>query len=238
MENNIKPKILFLLSFDSIKSRIFFNYLSEAYKDLKKKYQMGILLSDEDFKNLDLDACPLMPNAFYTYKSKNLSHYDDILLLNNFEILVTNGWGHKISNKAIQMVKLCALNCHSSYLPDYKGASVYYAQWANLEKEGGVTCHIMTENFDEGNIIYRQKFKINFLDTPKKILQKASNLSGPIIFKSIDLVLNNYQGISQKGGRYFMQANKAQLLFYRIWNIFFSKINFLRLVLPHKTNEK
>ena len=238
MENRIKPKILFLLKFNSIKSKIFFKYLSKEYELLSKQYDVNIFISDTDLAKLDLNKYLLPEEKFYIYKSNHLSNSDDIIILEKFDFLITNGWTYKISNKAINAVKFYALNCHSSYLPDYKGGSVYYAQWANFEKYGGITCHIMTENFDEGNIICRKKFKINFLDTPKKILQKAAVSSGPIIFEAIDLIIDNYRGIPQKGGRYFFQLNKTQMIFYRIWNMLFSKIKNLKLTTPHKINEK
>lgn len=151
-------------------------------------------------------------------KSNSLDNDDDIAALNEVDILLVCGWGSLVSSQAIEAPKLTALNCHSSYLPDYKGGSVYLYQWANCESYGGATVHYLSEKFDAGNILARQRFKINKHDTAIDILYKASELTGPLAMQAIYLALNNKIGITQHGGRYFKKVRRRRLLFYRFYN--------------------
>lgn len=47
--------------------------------------------------------------------------------VDEIQYLIACGWIHKIPNESIAMANH-AINCHSSYLPDYKGRSVYRPQ--------------------------------------------------------------------------------------------------------------
>lgn len=137
------------------------------------------------------------------------------------DFIITCGWGYKVPKEIIELPKSSALNCHSSYLPDYKGGSVYQMQWANAEEYGGATIHFLTDKFDSGNIIAQESFKIKLTDSPLDILTKASELTAVLIREALLLLNADYIGIENKGGRYFLKTNKINLYLHRIVNFIY-----------------
>ncbi len=134
------------------------------------------------------------------------------------DILISCGWGWKISDDAIRNAKIAAINCHSSYLPDYKGGSVYNYYWANCERKGGATIHFMTNKFDSGNIICQGRFLITLGDSPHDILIKASETTALLLRTAFFLIHNDYEGIPHQGGRYFFKVGYNELKFHRFVN--------------------
>lgn len=123
------------------------------------------------------------------------------------DYLVSCGYSYKISNSTIEMANKDAINCHSSYLPDYKGVSIQRPQWAHAEKVGGATIHRLTQEIDNGDIITQSRFKIEFWDTPLDIIQKYSDITTPLLREALLLLEEGYEGESQpNGGRYYSEV--------------------------------
>ncbi|RDZ38995.1 MULTISPECIES: formyltransferase family protein [Haloferax] len=119
------------------------------------------------------------------------------------DYLVTCGWAHKVPPVVCEMPTETAINCHSSYLPDYKGLAVYRPQWAHAERYGGASVHFLTEQFDEGNIITQARFTIGLFDTPLDIAYKYSDITAPLLREALALLESGYQGHEHDGGRYY-----------------------------------
>ncbi|GBE15225.1 bifunctional polymyxin resistance protein ArnA [bacterium BMS3Abin14] len=66
------------------------------------------------------------------------------------------------------------LNLHGSLLPKYRGRVPINWALVNGEKETGVTLHYMTARPDEGNIVARQKIRIDNDDTALTLHGKAA----------------------------------------------------------------
>lgn len=136
-----------------------------------------------------------------------------------YDFLASCGWGYKIPLSLIDKAKIAAINCHSSFLPDYKGASVYLAQWANCESFGGATIHFLDSGFDSGRIITQGQISIKNFDSPSDILEKASFLTAALIREALLLIEKGFEGSENIGGRYFKSCSRIRLLLHRITNI-------------------
>jgi len=149
---------------------------------------------------------------------------EDILKDFSFDYLISCGWNKKISEKALGMANKESINCHSSYLPDYKGAGAYKHAWANLEPFAGATVHIMTPKFDSGNILAQAQVKIFWWDTPGSILERIAEMTTVLLCNAILKINAGYYGRSQKGatGRYFYKTHNAKLILFRFANIILS----------------
>lgn len=160
-------------------------------------------------------------NLSYQIWNKEKPLLNSIKNLGNSEIdyIISCGWGYKIPLNVIELANIASLNCHSSFLPDYKGGSVYNMQWANLEENGGASVHFLTEEFDAGKILTQEKFTINIKDSPKDILVKASELTSVLIREALVLTELDYDGFKNSGGRYFIKTNKSKLYLHRIVNM-------------------
>lgn len=85
------------------------------------------------------------------------------------------------------------LNIHPSLLPKFGGKGMYgdrvhQSVLDAKEKESGITIHYINERFDEGEIIYQAKFKIEEDDTLEMVKFKGQQLEHqhyPRIIESI-----------------------------------------------------
>ena len=137
--------------------------------------------------------------------------------VDEIEYLIACGWVHKIPNESILMANY-AINCHSSYLPGYKGRSAHRPQWAHAESEGGATVHFLTEEFDEGAIICQEKFTISLWDTPLDIAYKYSDITTPLIREAMLLLEKGFEGKYHTGGRYYSTVPWSTTIIYGIVN--------------------
>lgn len=150
------------------------------------------------------------------------------------DFLISCGWGSKIASSVITASGIASLNCHSSYLPDYKGLSVYKHYWANIEPMMGATIHLLTDDFDTGAMVCRHPFRIFTHDTPQSLLYRASEMTAAMIPTTMFLLDSGYKGIPQKGGRYFYRISYGKLYLYRFYNRIASALGLPRRLTPHK----
>jgi len=88
---------------------------------------------------------------------------------------------YRILPKTIYNIpKFGSINMHASYLPEYPGASPIQRSIINGEKELGLTTFFLNEQIDKGDIILRERYKINdkitYGDAYKHLSLKASKL--------------------------------------------------------------
>lgn len=121
----------------------------------------------------------------------------------SFDYLVSCGWTRLIPSEVIEMPDEAALNCHGSYLPDYRGPAMHRVQWANGKRWGGASVHFLTEEFDDGRIVCRDRFKIGLFDTPKDILRRSAETTAILLREALLLVEDGYEGIGNASGSYY-----------------------------------
>lgn len=68
---------------------------------------------------------------------------------------------HRLIPKEIYNLAKSAVNIHPSLLPKYKGSKPTLSAIINGEKTTGLSAHFLTEQFDSGPVIFRQKVKIS-----------------------------------------------------------------------------
>ena len=83
------------------------------------------------------------------------------------------------------------INIHPSLLPAFPGASAYAQAYERGTKIVGVTSHYVTENLDQGPIIFQDSFKVNPNDTLEKIKNKGQKLEADTLLKATKMHLEN-----------------------------------------------
>ena len=83
------------------------------------------------------------------------------------------------------------INIHPSLLPAFPGALAYAQAYERGTKIVGVTAHYVTENLDQGPIIFQDSFKVNPDDTLEKIKMKGQRLEAETLFKAMKMHLDN-----------------------------------------------
>ena len=196
-----RREIVLLLSSQSLKSRVVMEQLSNddwftGHHDLKAVTDqpngtVPKLLEQEDISQIAASS-PRSPSSEVTEVSSG-----------NPDYIISCGWGHYVPQETIRVASIESLNCHGSYLPDYRGPNAYRALWANGCEFGGASVHILTDKFDDGRIIRRESFRIGPFDTPREIAFKASELTVQLLRESIFLIESGYSGVSNNGGSYY-----------------------------------
>ncbi len=83
------------------------------------------------------------------------------------------------------------INIHPSLLPAFPGALAYAQAYERGTKIIGVTAHYVTENLDQGPIIFQDSFKVNPDDTLEKIKSNGQKLEADTLLKAIKMHLEN-----------------------------------------------
>jgi methionyl-tRNA formyltransferase len=73
------------------------------------------------------------------------------------------------------------INFHPSYLPRCRGAHPVYWTIAGQEKDGGTSCHFLTENLDQGPLIAQIKIPITEKTYYKDLYDAIVSHSAPLI---------------------------------------------------------
>ena len=83
------------------------------------------------------------------------------------------------------------INIHPSLLPAFPGAAAYAQAYERGTKIVGVTSHYVTENLDQGPIIFQDSFKVDPDDTLAKIKTKGQKLEADTLLKATKMHLEN-----------------------------------------------
>ena len=83
------------------------------------------------------------------------------------------------------------INIHPSLLPAFPGALAYAQAYERGTKIVGVTAHYVTENLDQGPIIFQDSFKVDPDDTLENIKMKGQRLEADTLLKAMKMHLEN-----------------------------------------------
>ncbi len=111
----------------------------------------------------------------------NSKQFIEVLKKNKIEGIVLAGFLLKVPKNVIIAYENRILNIHPSLLPKYGGRGMYgmnvhKAVFENGESESGITIHIVTENYDEGPILFQAKTDISECKSPEEISEKVKEL--------------------------------------------------------------
>ena len=81
------------------------------------------------------------------------------------------------------------INIHPSLLPAFPGAYAYVQAYERGAKVVGCTAHFVTEDLDQGPIIYQESFRVKEMDTLDTIRQKGQSLEAETLLKATKLYL-------------------------------------------------
>jgi len=115
----------------------------------------------------------------------------------NIDLVVLAGFLWLVPQNLLTAFPNKIINIHPALLPKFGGKGMYgdhvhKAVMAAGEEEHGITIHFVNENFDEGEIIYQAKFKIEPGDTLEQIKFKGQQLEHQHYPKVIENLLKKY----------------------------------------------
>lgn len=191
-----KPEILIRTFFDSIdpntaKGVLLTNGYDGNVVKMAKEFGMNIILTpDSKFQDEE-------------WVHRHLHQYGEC-------ILVSCGWPFKIPLYVINNF-YTALNCHGSYLPDYRGSRAYMHYWANCSEYYGATVHYLNDRFDDGNILVRGKLKMLEKESHDDVFIRTAELCGHLLVSAVVMASNHEPGYTVSGiKRYFFKRTPEE----------------------------
>jgi phosphoribosylglycinamide formyltransferase-1 len=105
----------------------------------------------------------------------------DMLVSNDIDFIVLAGFLWLIPDNILTRYNGRIINIHPALLPKYGGKGFYgdivhKAVISNHEKESGITIHHVNKFYDEGDIIFQTKCKVEPSDTPESLAAKIHGL--------------------------------------------------------------
>jgi len=83
------------------------------------------------------------------------------------------------------------INIHPALLPAFPGALAYAQAYERGTKIVGVTAHYVSEDLDQGPIIFQDSFKVDPNDSLEKIKLKGQRLEADTLLKAMKMHLEN-----------------------------------------------
>lgn len=139
------------------------------------------------FKKLSYDTgdAPLNVVRIFDFKTESLEGQLSGLHL---DVLLEIGWSLKIPKYILDIPKYGAFGVHNSLLPEFQGpASLNWALIWDF-KEWGCTLFHLEEEFDDGDIVYQQSFKIDGSDDINSLFSKSDYAAGEMITRLLNLL--------------------------------------------------
>jgi folate-dependent phosphoribosylglycinamide formyltransferase PurN len=104
------------------------------------------------------------------------------------EILVSVSCPQRIDDRLLSRSTKAALNIHSSLLPRYAGIEPYLWVLANGETTTGATVHLMSAEFDTGDILIRKELAIRPGESVLSLFYRLAVLGSRALTEAIDAV--------------------------------------------------
>ncbi len=104
------------------------------------------------------------------------------------ELIVVVAYGKILPEYILNYPKYGCINIHGSLLPKYRGAAPIQWSILNGEKETGVTSMYMDKGLDTGDIILKNKIKIEKDETSGQLYDRMKVLAADTLIKTINLI--------------------------------------------------
>lgn len=135
----------------------------------------------------------------HVFNSESFKKNDDILsVMQKFEVkwIVLAGFLLKVPAYIINNFTNRIVNIHPSLLPNYGGKGMYgmnvhRAVINNNESKSGITIHHVSEEYDEGNVIFQAQCTVSELDTAEELAKKVQTLEHQHYAKVIDRLIQD-----------------------------------------------
>lgn len=127
------------------------------------------------------DNFEIPTHVFDREEFRNSDEIINILKNLKIDLIVLAGFLWLVPKNLLEAFPNKIINIHPALLPAYGGKGMYgdavhKSVMANKEQESGITIHFVNEHFDEGEIIYQAKFKIEPEDDLEMIKFKGQQL--------------------------------------------------------------
>ncbi|MBR2525999.1 hypothetical protein IKE67_05995 [bacterium] len=125
-------------------------------------------------------------------KSANSEEFKRELLALNPDIVLVGTWSEKLKKDIIRLPKIAMINAHPSLLPKYRGPNPYLQTIWHMEKQSGITFHLMDENFDTGAILLQKAVEIKPDDTGKELKERTVLTARSAVTELLNMLADDF----------------------------------------------
>ncbi len=147
-----------------------------------------------------------IPFYYVTHENKSKSEFEaEIIKIINAhqpDCLVLSKFMRILSPEFIERYQNQIVNIHHSFLPAFVGANPYKQAYERGVKIIGATAHFVTNNLDEGPIIFQQTIPVNHSFTVKDMMVAGKEVEKAVLAKALQMLLQD---------RVFIAGNKTIL---------------------------
>ncbi len=143
------------------------------------------------------DNFEIPSHIFDRYEFYQTNEIVDLLKRLEIDLVVLAGFLWLVPENLLKAFPNKIINIHPALLPKYGGKGMYgdRVHQAILdagEEEHGITIHFVNENFDEGEVIYQARFRVEPGDTLEQIKFNGQQLEHLHYPKIIENLLKKY----------------------------------------------
>ncbi len=147
---------------------------------IKLNYDLQVFSNDAEASNTITSSHPEI-HSFVSFET-----IDDALILKALDLfqpdyIFVASFDKKIPATICNKASTAAINFHPSLLPDYKGPDPYYWVIRNGELATGISAHIITQEWDAGDIIYQHEFKLSTIETYFSLIKRTYSEYTPML---------------------------------------------------------
>jgi len=101
------------------------------------------------------------------------------------DVIVSSNWRRLLPSLLLRSAKHGGINIHRSMLPRYAGVAPINWAVANGETKSGVTIHMMTDEFDMGDIVVQEALPIGPAETATDIFHKTTPIVERLVVEAL-----------------------------------------------------
>lgn len=128
---------------------------------------------------------------------------EEILQQYRFDYIVLAKFMRILTPEFVKKYDRRLINIHHSFLPAFIGANPYKQAFNRGVKMIGATSHFVTNDLDEGPIIYQDIVKVNHAQNTKALAKMGKDVERKVLSEALQLVFND---------KVFIYANKTVIL--------------------------
>lgn len=176
----------------------------------KEHHCLSDLLIRNQFQELNFNILAVIGNydnlkeltekfeiPFYYITSENISRENheaqiaEVLKNYRFDFLVLAKFMRILSPQFVKKFKNQIINIHHSFLPAFIGANPYRQAFERGVKMIGATSHFVTDDLDEGPIIFQDIAKVNHSKAAKDLARLGRDVEKKVLYEALKLVFDD-----------------------------------------------
>ena len=110
----------------------------------------------------------------------------EVLNATNYDLAICAAYPQIFKTPLLQAPRHGAINFHPSLLPRCRGAHPTYWTIASQEPQGGVSCHIMTEQLDAGAIVAQRRLEFDKAAVTYEQLYQMVEAETPLLCRDVE----------------------------------------------------